>query len=61
MTINKEQGQTLDFVGISLREPIFSLGQFYVALSRAKSSNRVKILIRPTIPDSYDDHSTWNI
>ncbi|XP_015161034.1 uncharacterized protein [Solanum tuberosum] len=61
MTINKAQGQTLDFVGIYLREPVFSHGQLYVALSRAKSSDHVKILIRPTIPDSYDDHSTCNI
>ncbi|XP_019256420.1 PREDICTED: uncharacterized protein LOC109234823 [Nicotiana attenuata] len=27
MTINKEQGQTLDFVGVYLREPVFSHGQ----------------------------------
>lgn len=61
MTINKTQGQTLDFVEIYLREPVFSHGQLYVALSRAKSSDRVKILIRPTIPNSHDDHSTYNI
>ena len=42
MTINKAQGQTLDFVGIYLREPVFSHGQLYVALSRSKSSNCVK-------------------
>ena len=42
MTINKAQGQTLDFVGIYLREPVFSNGQLYVALSRSKSSNCVK-------------------
>ncbi|XP_075083233.1 uncharacterized protein LOC142166985 [Nicotiana tabacum] len=61
MTINKAQGQTLDFVGVYLREPVFSHGQLYVALSRAKSSNCVKVLIRPTIPGSADDHYTDNI
>ncbi|XP_019245790.1 PREDICTED: ATP-dependent DNA helicase PIF1-like isoform X1 [Nicotiana attenuata] len=61
MTINKAQGQTLDFVGIYLREPVFSHGQLYVALSRAKSSNCVKLLIRPSTPTSHDDHSTSNI
>jgi len=61
MTINKAQGQTLDFVGIYLREPVFSHGQLYVALSRAKSSKSVKILIRPPTADSSDDHSTYNI
>ncbi|XP_015161413.1 ATP-dependent DNA helicase PIF1-like [Solanum tuberosum] len=61
MTINKAQGQTLDFVGIYLREPVFSHGQLYVALSRARSSNCIKILIRPPTPDDDDDHSTYNI
>nr|XP_018623819.1 ATP-dependent DNA helicase PIF1-like [Nicotiana tomentosiformis] len=61
MTINKAQGQTLDFVGVYLREPVFSHGQLYVALSRAKSSNCVKLLIRPPTSDSDDDHSTYNI
>nr|XP_009781589.1 PREDICTED: uncharacterized protein LOC104230465 [Nicotiana sylvestris] len=55
------QGQTLDFVGIYLREPVFSHGQLYVALSRAKGSNCVKILIRPIIADDDDDHSTYNV
>ncbi|KAG5597666.1 hypothetical protein H5410_038898 [Solanum commersonii] len=61
MTINKAQGQTLDFVGIYLREPVFSHGQLYVALSRAKTSKAVKLLIRPLTSDSNDDHLTYNI
>ncbi|KAK4395922.1 ATP-dependent DNA helicase RRM3 [Sesamum angolense] len=52
MTINKAQGQTLDFVGVYLREPVFSHGQLYVALSRAKTGNSVKVLIQPpTVED----------
>ncbi|XP_049406441.1 uncharacterized protein LOC125870140 [Solanum stenotomum] len=61
MTINKAQGQTLDYVGIYLREPVFSHGQLYGALSRAKSSNCIKILIRPPTADNDDDHSTCNV
>ncbi|KAM3342723.1 hypothetical protein P3S68_027689 [Capsicum galapagoense] len=61
MTINKVQDQTLDFVRIYLREPVFSHGQLYVALSRAKSFHCVKLLIRPSTTDSDDDHSTYNI
>ena len=47
LTINKFQGQTLDYVGIYLREPVFSHGQLYVALSRVKSSAALKVLILP--------------
>ncbi|KAG6670556.1 hypothetical protein I3843_Q055700, partial [Carya illinoinensis] len=47
MTINKSQGQILDFVGIYLPQPVFSHGQLYVALSRAKTVSTVRILIRP--------------
>ena len=61
MTINKAQGQTLDYVGIYLREPIFSHGQLYVALSIAKNSKSVKILITPPVYDSSLDYVTPNI
>lgn len=61
MIINKAQGQTLDFVGIYLRKPVFSHGQHYVALSRAKNSNSVELLSRPPTPTNDEDHSTYNI
>ena len=44
MTINKAQGQTLSYVDIYLREPVFSHGQLYVALSRAKTGDSVRYL-----------------
>uniref|UniRef100_A0A0D3CTB3 ATP-dependent DNA helicase n=1 Tax=Brassica oleracea var. oleracea TaxID=109376 RepID=A0A0D3CTB3_BRAOL len=45
MTINKSQGQTLESVGLFLPRPVFSHGQFYVALSKVKSRSGLKILI----------------
>ena len=48
MMINKAQGQTLNFVSIYLSQSVFAHGQLYVALSRAKTANSVKVLIRPT-------------
>ena len=45
MTINKAQGQTLDGIGIYLPSPVFSHYQLYVALSRVKSAQSIKILL----------------
>ncbi|KAL3827986.1 hypothetical protein ACJIZ3_022998 [Penstemon smallii] len=61
MTINKAQGQTLDVVGIYLREPVFSHGQLYVALSRARRSRSVKILIHPDFKENKIVDYTKNI
>ena len=52
LTINKAQGQSVRHVGIDLREPVFSHGQLYVALSRATSHERVKILLPPSCSES---------
>jgi len=43
MTINKAQGQTFNFVGLWLEEPVFSHGQLYVALSRVSSRDNIKL------------------
>jgi ATP-dependent exoDNAse (exonuclease V) alpha subunit len=50
MTIHKSQGQSLTHVGIDLRKPIFAHGQLYVALSRATSSNNIRVLLPSAIP-----------
>ncbi|KAG6695627.1 hypothetical protein I3842_09G107500 [Carya illinoinensis] len=61
MTINKSQGQTLDFVGIYLPQPVFSHGQLYVALSRAKTASTVRILIRPVSTERSEKNCTKHI
>jgi len=45
MTINKSQGQSFIKVGISLTNPVFSHGQLYVALSRTRLKNGLKVYV----------------
>ena len=45
MTINKAQDQTIKYVGLDLRNPVFTHGQLYVALSRVQSKNNISILV----------------
>ena len=51
MTINKSQGQTLDKVGIYLRQPVFDHGQLYVAFSRVRSNENFQVLVILTAKD----------
>jgi len=52
MTINKSQGQTLDWVGLYLPTPVFSHGQLYVACSRITSKRNLKLLIIKQLGDN---------
>ncbi|XP_076907985.1 uncharacterized protein LOC143564662 [Bidens hawaiensis] len=45
MTVNKSQDQSLSRVGLFLRQPVFTHCQLYVALSRVKSREGLKVLI----------------
>ena len=45
MTINKSQGQTFDRIGLLLNKPVFAHGQLYVAISRVRSFDSLKIII----------------
>ena len=60
LTINKAQGQTLETVGIFLPEPVFSHGQLYVAFSRCKSFQGIKVSVA-TSNRALDSQYTDNI
>ena len=45
MTINKAQGQTLQFMALYLPEPVFAHGQLYVAVWRVGSDDNLTIYI----------------
>ncbi|XP_076907059.1 uncharacterized protein LOC143563399 [Bidens hawaiensis] len=45
MTINKSQGQSLSCVGLYLKDPVLTHGQLYVALSRVKTREGIKIVL----------------
>src|SRR5688572_8175637 len=45
MTINKSQGQTIDFVGLDLEEPVFAHGMTYVGFSRVSAWNCLRVAV----------------
>lgn len=54
ITINKSQGQSFSITGVDLRNEVFSHGQLYVGMSRARDPAKLYILIE-------EDHKTKNI
>ena len=44
MTINKNQAKILNKVGLYILSPVFSHGEFYVALSKVNTTARLKTL-----------------
>jgi hypothetical protein len=52
MTINKNQGQTLNNIGVYFPSPVYSHGQLYVAISQVTSSANIKIFSDQG-PDGY--------
>ena len=52
MTINKNQGQSLQRVRLYLGRPVFCHGQLYVAVSRVTSKDGLRILI---VENDYGD------
>ena len=61
MTINKAQGQTIPYMGLDLRNPVFAHGQLYVALSRVQSKKNIIILVKNDRVDNIPSVYTKNI
>ena len=59
MTINKAQGQTFHKVGLFLPEPVFTHGQLYVALSRARSFKDIHVQVYTTSKQGYVNGDTY--
>ena len=59
MTIYKSQGQSSKYVGVYLRQPIFSHDQLYVAFSRVTSRKWLKILV--TNNDDSNANNSCNV
>ena len=58
MTINKSQGQSVEYVGINLQTSVFSHGQLYVAFSRCTSLLNISVLL---LEQSQESRRTLNV
>ena len=50
MTINKSQGQSLQYLGFLLTRPVFNHRRLHVALSRGQDSRKIRVLLEDTEP-----------
>ena len=57
ITINKAQGQSVSYVGVDIRIPVFAHGQLYVALSRVTTKQNIKVLL----PSDNENSRTTNV
>ena len=44
MSINKSHGQSVNYVGLDLRNAVFTHGQLYVAISQVTSVHNIKAI-----------------
>jgi hypothetical protein len=60
MTINRSQGQSIDFLLLDITKQAFEHGQAYVALSRIRKSNRIKLVLNEedSYPNSFSGQNT---
>ena len=52
MTINKSQGQTMPILGLYSATLVFSHGKLYVAFSRVRSSDAVKVFLQEDVDEA---------
>ena len=60
ITINRAQGQSVKYVGVDLRIPVFAHGQLYVAMSCVTSKKNLKILLPHDNLDSRTNNIVYN-
>jgi ATP-dependent DNA helicase PIF1 len=58
-SINKSQSQTFTKIGIDLQNEVFAHGQCYVAFSRAKSWNGIKVKLDPENKEKKIRNVVW--
>jgi Helicase len=54
MAISKSQGQSFNQLGVYLQSQVFTHGQLYVALSRGKYPDKIKIVVGSTVHDVHN-------